>query len=144
MTQIDKSALVSYSPSQMFALVADVERYPEFLPWCADSQILKQDHNTTEASLTLAVAGIRHSFSTRNQYDPPHHIVIQLLKGPFSQLQGQWTFTALGEDACKIALSMHFEFSNPLLRHTLGPLFAEINRRLIAAFIQRAEVVYGN
>ena len=143
MTHIDKSALVHYSPSQMFALVADVERYPEFLPWCAETQIFSQTETSLEASLTLAVAGIRHSFTTRNAIDKPHSMGLQLVEGPFSELQGQWTFKALGDSACKIALEIQFEFSNPLLRHTLGPLFSEINKRLIDAFIQRAEVIYG-
>jgi len=142
MAEVNKSALVSYSAEQMFDLVDDVARYPDFLPWCASTQVIKRQPEQLEARIDLALVGLKHSFTTRNHNQRPDWIKIQLVKGPFSHLQGQWTFQALGDIGCKIQLDMQFSFSNPLLKRALEPMFTKITNSLLDAFVQRAKVVY--
>ncbi len=144
MQHIHKSALVPYKVEQMFDLVNDLERYPEFLPWCKEAKILKQEGNQVEARLTLAVKGLEKSFTTRNPIEHNRSIEMHLLNGPFKQLYGHWEFQALGESGCKVLLEMQFEIKNPLLKATLGPVFTHIINTLIESFIQRAEHLYGS
>ena len=127
----------------MFELVADVESYPEFLPWCgaahAESLTEDEDHATVE----IAKGRIRKSFTTRNLLDRGRSIKMHLVDGPFKHLEGIWRFEALGEAACKVSLSLDFEFSNLLVEATLGRAFGEIANTLVDAFCKRAVQVYG-
>lgn len=143
MAAINKTALVPYSPEAMFKLVDDIESYPEFLPWCSHTEVLARGDAEVKASIGLAVKGIKNAFTTHNTFKRNHWIKMQLLKGPFKQLQGQWHFQALGEDGCKVSLEMNFEFSSRLLEISLGPVFTHIMNSLVDAFIQRAGELYG-
>lgn len=140
---INRSALVPYSAQAMFALVADVESYPEFLPWCgaAHSESLTEDED--HATVEIAKAGIRKSFTTRNLLDRGRSIKMHLVEGPFRRLEGIWCFEALDKSACKVSLSLEFEFSNRLVEATLGRAFSEIANTLVDAFCKRAVQVYG-
>ncbi len=149
MQHIQKNALVAYKAEEMFHLVNDLERYPEFLPWCKQASLLKleglkHEKHQVEARLTLAMKGIEKSFTTRNPIEPNISIEMHLLDGPFKQLYGRWDFQALGDKGCKVSLEMQFEIKNPLLRATLGPIFTHIVNTLIEAFIQRAGDLYGS
>jgi ribosome-associated toxin RatA of RatAB toxin-antitoxin module len=143
MTILKKSALVPYTSSEMFALVADIERYPEFLPWCKLTEVLFKEGNEVKASITLAVKGLEKNFTTKNTFKQDEWLDMNLLKGPFSHLHGQWKFHKLGNVGCKISLDMDFEFSNKLLSMTLGPIFTHIVNTLIDSFIKRAGDIYG-
>ena len=102
MTTIERSALLPYAAEQIFALVADIERYPEFLDGCVGAEILEQRDNTVTASLKLSRAGLSHGFTTRNTLHPPERMALMLVDGPFETFSGEWTFRALGESACKL------------------------------------------
>lgn len=141
--QINKSALVPYSPDQMYALVDDITAYPQFLPWCHDAQEHHRTDTQVEASLEIAHSGLHKSFTTRNELQPHEQIVMNLVKGPFKSLRGVWRFDALGDAGCKVSLDMEFEFSNKLMGMTFGPLFSKITGTLVDSFIERAKVVYG-
>ena len=143
MTTINKSALVHYSPEQMYKLVDDIPAYPEFLPWCGEATVSYRDSSKVEASLFISHRGINKAFSTRNTLSAFDKIEMQLLNGPFKKLQGVWLFEPLSETACKVSLNLDFEFSNKLLSMTLGPVFSKIANTLVDAFIQRANKVYG-
>jgi len=143
MTTINKSALVQYSPEQMYKLVDDIPAYPEFLPWCGQATESYRDNNKVEASLFISHSGLNKSFSTRNTLSAYDKIEMQLLNGPFKRLQGVWLFEPLSETACKVSLNLDFEFSNKLLSMTLGPVFSKIANTLVDAFIHRANKVYG-
>lgn len=127
----------------MFDLVADVESYPEFLPWCghAHSESLTEDED--HATVEIAKGGIRKSFTTRNLLDRGHSIKMHLVEGPFRRLEGIWCFEVLDESACKVSLNLEFEFSNRLVEATLGRAFGEIANTLVDAFCKRAVQVYG-
>lgn len=143
MTAIHKSAIVPYTAEQMFALVENINDYPQFLPWCKNAQVLIQRGAEVEASITLARGTLEKTFTTTNTLRKNEAIEMRLLRGPFSRLHGQWRFQALGNGGCKVSLDMHFEFSNHLLRLTVGPVFTQIVNALIDAFIKRAVDLYG-
>ncbi len=141
--QINKSALVAYSPEQMYALVDDITAYPEFLPWCRSAEEHHRTASAVEASLEIAHSGLHKHFTTHNCLEPHSSIEMSLVKGPFKSLTGIWRFEALGDAGCKVSLEMDFEFSSKLLGMTFGPLFSKIAGTLMDSFIERAKVVYG-
>lgn len=142
MPSIQRSALVAYSAEAMFDLVNDVESYPEFLPGCADSKIVSQEESAMKASLLIAKAGVKQWFTTKNSLHPAKSIQMQLIDGPFSQLNGGWTFSSLSDTACKIELELHFEFSSKLAELAFGKLFNTLAASMVKAFTERAKVVY--
>lgn len=141
--QINKSALVPYSPDQMYALVDDIVAYPQFLPWCHHAEEHHRTDSHVEASLDIAHSGLHKSFTTRNELYPHERIEMSLVKGPFKSLKGVWRFDSLGDEGCKVSLEMDFEFSSKLMGMTFGPLFSKIAGTLVDSFIERARVVYG-
>jgi len=143
MTEINRSALVPYSAEQMFVLVDDIDSYPKFLPWCKSTTIYNRDEGQVEASIEMAKAGINKSFTTRNTLHGSELIEMQLVDGPFKELQGYWRFETLDEKACKVSLDIQFEFSNKILSMSVGPVFSQICNTLVNAFVGRAREIYG-
>ena len=149
MAVVEKSMLVDYPAEEMFGLVNDVRRYPEFLPWCGGAEILDQDEETLEAALVIDYKGVRQRFSTRNrvkrpQVNQPGSITMTLVDGPFHLLNGEWGFKPLGNRACKIEFRLHYEFSSRLIEKLVGPVFGRIANSFVDAFIKRAESLYGS
>ncbi len=143
MALVEKSVLIEYSAAQMYALVEDVAAYPEFLPWCGGTEILKREGEITRAAVTIDFRGIKQRFSTENRAQPPQLIEMNLVDGPFRQLDGSWRFKALGDDACKIEFRLHYEFSSKLLEKIVGPVFHFIASTFLDAFVKRAQQLYG-
>ncbi|VCU72328.1 Persistence and stress-resistance toxin PasT [Pigmentiphaga humi] len=143
MHKVQRSVLVPYSAAQMFDLVAKVEDYPKFMPWCGGAEVLERDEQGMTASVVIQFAGLRQRFTTRNTHDYPSQIRLDLVDGPFSALDGIWEFQPLAEDACKVVFTMHYQFSSRALEALVGPVFNRIATSFIDAFTQRAEVVYG-
>ncbi len=139
-----KSALVWHSAREMFDLVSDVEGYPRFLPWCHATELLSRTDDQICGRIEVARLGIRQVFSTCNRIDPPRHMQIDLIDGPFRRLTGGWTFTPLREDACKVVLELDFEFSGSLIDKAFGAVFGQIANSLVDAFCKRADEVYGD
>ena len=143
-TRIHKQASVRYSRGQMFALVNDIESYPEFLPWCTASRIIKKDQAALTASVSIAVGRIRQTYTTANTMRQDESIHMSLVKGPFKELNGCWRFRDNGRGGCCVSLDMQFQFKNRLIKHTLGKVFQRIIDSLVAAFIERARSLYGS
>lgn len=144
MHKVQRSVLVPYSRAQMFDLVADVAKYPDFMPWCGGAVVHRQDEHGMEASITISIAGIRQTFTTRNEHDYPRLITFHLVNGPFSTLTGTWDFQELAEDACKVIYTMEYAFSSRALEAVVGPIFNRIATSFIDSFTQRAQAVYGD
>jgi ribosome-associated toxin RatA of RatAB toxin-antitoxin module len=142
-TIIRKSALVPYSADAMYGLVADVERYGEFLPWCGGARILARADDSLTASVDIAYRGVHKSFTTRNRLEPGRCMEMQLVDGPFRKLHGHWRFDPLDAEACKVSLELDFDFSNRLLGMVIGPVFESIANSLVDSFRSRAEALYG-
>ena len=142
MPKVSRSSLILHSAEKMYELVADVESYPRFLPWCSGAKILRQEGETVEASLQLAKGALSYEFATRNRLVANQSIEMKLLSGPFSKLSGVWMFKALGDEGCKVSLELEFEISNPLLKATIGAVFSKAMNKMVDAFQQRADELY--
>ncbi|AWX16238.1 ubiquinone-binding protein [Mergibacter septicus] len=140
---INQTALVAYSAEQMYQLVNDYQRYPEFLPGCVASRTIDQGEYSLTAELTISKAGISQSFSTHNTIQPNREIIMKLLEGPFRYLQGRWLFEPFDEQSCQISLYLEFEFSNPLMSMLFSPIFQQLTSQMIEAFKLRAKEVYA-
>ena len=143
MTAIRRSALVPYSAHEMFALVAGIPSYPQFLPWCGGARIVSANEDEMIAAIDIAYGGVHKTFTTRNLHQKDKMIDIRLLDGPFSYLQGFWRFDALDERACRISLDLEFEVASRLVGVVLTPVFSGIANRLVDSFHQRAVQLYG-
>lgn len=143
MGSIDRSALLPYTPEEMFSLVTDIEAYPEFLPWCSGSKILSEEEGGVTARIGFSVGNVSKSFTTRNVHQGVNEIDIQLVDGPFSELQGLWRFRPLGEQGCKINLTLNYDFSNRMVSMVVGPVFNTIANSLVDSFHKRAIAIYG-
>ena len=142
-TVVQKSALVKYSAQQMFDLVDDIESYPQFLPWCSGSRVLRREDDIVDGEIQISKAGFNRSFSTRNRLDRGGKNYLSLLEGPFSSLEGVWSFMPLREDASKISLDLEFEVAGKLASLAFGPVFNQICNTMVSSFTQRAKAIYG-
>ncbi|WP_456415075.1 type II toxin-antitoxin system RatA family toxin [Thiolapillus sp.] len=138
MAFIEKTALVPVSAATLFAIVNDVESYPQFLPWCKDARLLSHTEEELCGEIVVSKAGVTRAFSTCNRLFPYHRIEIHLKEGPFRKLEGAWEFTELRADACKVSLSLEFEFSSGLMDKAFGVVFSQIANSLVDAFCKRA------
>ena len=146
MKNVHKSVLIWYSAQEMFALVTDVAKYPEFLPWCDHASVLALEQDGMKAEIGIAFSGIRQTFTTRNTHIAGREVRMKLVDGPFSNLDGSWKFQPLGQGeqrACKVSLEMHYTFKSAALATIVGPVFDKIAGNLVDAFVKRAEHVYG-
>jgi len=143
MAVVHKSVFLGYSAEQMFDLVAKVEDYPKFLPWCGGVDVRERGENHVVASVGINFHGVKQHFTTSNTNTPSSEIRMKLVDGPFKTLDGTWTFKALREDACKVELDLHYEFSSKLLEQVIGSVFGMIANSMVDSFCKRAETVYG-
>ncbi|MCV0437416.1 MAG: type II toxin-antitoxin system RatA family toxin [Hydrogenophaga sp.] len=146
MKTIHKSVLLWHSAHEMFALVTDIERYPQFLPWCDQGEVLEQVDGSMVARVGMAISGLRQSFTTRNTHEEDRKVCMELVDGPFSRLDGVWQFTPLGDGtqrACKVEFELSYGFSSSALAALVGPVFDRIAGSLVDAFVKRADQVYG-
>ena len=127
----------------MFELVNNIEDYPKFLPWCSGSRVINRSEEIVEAELMISKGGFKKAFSTRNKIDDGGVITVSLLDGPFSYLEGTWTFMPLRTDASKISLDLEFEMSGKLASLAFGVVFNQICNTMVSSFTDRAKQVYG-
>lgn len=146
MKTVNKSILIWYTPSEMYALVTDVNQYAQFLPWCDQARVVELHEDGMTAEIGIAFGGLHQKFTTRNTHQLNSAVNMKLLNGPFSQLDGQWRFLPLGDGsqrACKVELSLNYGFDSSTLSKLIGPVFDKIAANLVDAFVQRAQQVYG-
>ena len=133
-----------YSAEQMFQLVNDIDKYPEFLPWCHQAAVLSRDDKQIKATLVLAKGGLEKSFTTVNSLDAPKQMIMELVDGPFKHLKGIWDFHAIGENECQVELDLEFQFSSKMIALMFGPFFQQAASMLVESFVARADDVYGD
>ncbi len=143
MTQVNRSALVLHTAEQMFDLVNDVRNYPQFLPWCASTEVISEHDEELVATLNLSKGGLKYSFTTRNRLQRPDRMEIALVEGPFSSLRGIWVFTPLSDEASKVELTMDFEFKGKLTGMAMSKVFSSVATTMVDAFVNRADQIYG-
>jgi len=140
--QIERSALVAFSDRQMFDLVNDIESYPQYMEGCIGAEVLSRTDSEITARLDLSKLGMRYSFTTRNRLTAPSSMDMVLVEGPFKRMSGVWAFKALAEDACKVSLSLEFEFSNALVAKAASKWFESVANELVDGLCRRAGQVY--
>ncbi len=142
MPEVKRSALVSYSPEQMYELVRDVEHYADFLAWVSDVEVHEQSDTEQEATLALSIAGMNHSIRTQNSLVYGRSLTMRMADGPFQHFNGRWTFQDLGM-GCKVELLLRFDFDNPVLAAAFNAGFTKVARRMMDDFCTRADKLYG-
>jgi len=147
MKTVSKSVLIWYSPQEMYVLVTDIDQYPQFLPWCDRARVIETDAAGMTAEIGIAFSGIRQTFTTRNEHIEGQRVLINLVNGPFSKLEGEWNFLPLGDGsqrACKVELTLTYSFANATLGKLIGAVFDKIAGSMVDAFVKRASQVYGD
>jgi coenzyme Q-binding protein COQ10 len=137
-----ESRIVPYRAEQIFDLVADVGKYPQFLPWCAASRVKSRTPAEEVADLTIAFGPFRETFTSRVALDRPHVVRVSYEQGPFRYLNNQWKFTP-DPRGCRVDFFVDFEFRNRLLQSAIGVVFNQAVRRMVDAFLKRAGELYG-
>jgi ribosome-associated toxin RatA of RatAB toxin-antitoxin module len=146
MREVSRSALVAQPPQRMFALINDIESYPQFLPWCTSAHVQSRSDREIIASVSVRRGLLNSQFTTRNELDANRHIAMHLVSGPFETLEGDWTFTPVAlpeQPGCRVDLKLRFAFSNRLTRMVFEPLFEETVASLLDAFVARARALAG-
>lgn len=144
MAHVKKTVIINHSAARMFALVDDVLKYPEFLPWCGGVDLINQNETSTTATLHIDYHGLKQKFTTENHKTHPIAMDIKLKDGPFKHLDGAWHFTPLNEEACKIEFTLNYEFSNSFLEKIIAPVFSHIANTFVDGFVTRADKIYKN
>jgi ribosome-associated toxin RatA of RatAB toxin-antitoxin module len=138
MREVKRTALIAESPARMYELINDIERYPEFVPWCTAARVESRKEGEVVATLTIKRGPLRAEFTTRNLLEPGKRVLMQFVSGPFSVLEGLWTLTPLGDLGCRVELEMRFEFANRVAGTLFAPLFEDTAASLVDAFVKRA------
>jgi ribosome-associated toxin RatA of RatAB toxin-antitoxin module len=144
MQHIKRSALVHYSPAEMYQLVNNVNDYASFLPWCRSSGVISESETEMTASIEIAKSVLNKTFTTHNQLIKDQRIELKLVNGPFKTLSGFWQFDTLKtENACKVNLELDFEFDTAMMSIAAKPIFTQIANSLVDSFCKRAVEIYG-
>lgn len=134
--------VLPYTPEELFALVADIERYPEFLPWCIAARVRERQPRLVVADLVIGFKMFRERFTSRVALDPPRQIEVTYAEGPFRYLTNHWSFTPVA-GGCRLDFFVDFEFKSRLMQRLIEMLFSEAVRRMVGAFEKRARDLYG-
>lgn len=143
MAVTEKSVLIGHSAAKMYALVADCEAYPQFLPWCSATEVKMIGANKAAATLHINYHGLRLHFTTENEMERDALIDMKLIHGPFKHLDGYWRFVPLSEEACKIEFRLSYELSGKFVNRIAGRVFGHIANTLVEVFVKRATTLYG-
>jgi ribosome-associated toxin RatA of RatAB toxin-antitoxin module len=139
---VSRQALVPYRAREMYALVADVQMYPCFLPWCSAVEVAVNEPTRTVATLHIDYRGVRQQFTTENANRPGELIEMRLVRGPFASLHGQWRFAALGDAGCRVEFDIAYELAGAVLGRLVGPVFNQIATTFVDAFVRRADALH--
>ena len=134
--------VIAYSDEQLFDMVADVESYPKFLPWCVSSRLISRTETELLSDLTIGFGPFRETFTSRVELDRPHTVRVHYEKGPFRYLNNVWTFTP-DPRGCLVDFRVEFEFKSRMLRAAIGVVFNEAVKLMVGAFLKRARDIYG-
>lgn len=133
-----------YSPEQLFDLVAEVDKYPQFLPWCLNSRITTRDGNVFYADLIIGYKMVRERFGSKVTALRPDHIHVEYLSGPMKYLSNHWRFIEEEDGSTTIDFFVDFEFKNPFFQNLMGLFFDKAVKKMVEAFEDRARELYGN
>lgn len=134
----------AYTPQQLFDLVIDVEKYPEFLPWCRAARVMDRKENEFLGELVICFNHLSESYTSKVTFSSPGAIDVVMTKGPFAHLINQWRFAPHGQGGTQIDFLIDFKFRSKILEKLIGGLFAKATSKMVGAFKQRADALYGS
>jgi len=143
MGRFQRSALIPYTVSDVYGLVNDVERYPEFLYWCTGSEILEQTEDEMTVRMMLSAHGLTESVVTRNRLVRDSRISLSLVEGPFRNFSGDWTFIPIG-NGCRVHLALEFDLKSLMLKTLSAPILNRVAGVVINSFSERAKHIFGS
>ncbi len=143
MPKHSEKRVLPYTAEQMFLLVSDVARYPDFLPWCKAAHILSRDEDGLVADLVVGTKLFQEKFTSRVTFERPSSIVVQYVAGPLSHLSNAWGFEPKGEKACEVSFNVDFDFRSPILSAAMAAFFDRAMAKMVEAFEKRARQLYG-
>ncbi|HVC30170.1 MAG TPA: type II toxin-antitoxin system RatA family toxin [Steroidobacteraceae bacterium] len=135
MREVKRSALVAQPPSRLFTLINDIASYPRFLPWCTHARVESRTEREIVATIGVKRGPLHGEFTTRNELEPDNRILMHLVSGPFTMLEGQWLLTPIGPDGCRVELTMRFAFKSSFSAMLFEHMFAETVGSLVEAFV---------
>ena len=138
---IHRSALVAHPAEHVFDIIEAAEHYPEFLPWCASTQILERTPELVSARLEVDWHGVKFGFVTRNPKRRPGWMAITMEEGPFRHFQGEWKLTPLASWGCRVEFELSYEFNTTLVGKMAGPVFEHAANTMVDAYVRRADEV---
>jgi len=144
MREVRRSALIAQPPQRMFALINDIESYPQFLPWCTSAHVQSRTDREIIATVGVRRGVLNSKFTTRNELSADRRICMRLVSGPFKTLDGEWTLTPVDlpeQPGCRVDLLLRFSFANRLTAMVFEPLFEETAASLVDAFVTRARAL---
>jgi len=133
-----------YSAKQMFDLVAEIEKYPDFLPWCKRAEILSREGKRVVADLVIGYKIFQEKFTSEVVLNRPHSIIVHYRSGPLSHLSNSWEFKSLGQKKCELSFQLDFDFHSTFLRTTMNLFFEKALSKMVACFEVRAKELYGD
>ena len=135
--------ILPYSAAQIYALVAQVEHYPKFLPWCLASRITSREGDIFYADLIIGYKMMRERFTSKVTLTPDEHVHVEYIKGPMKHLSNHWRFISQKDGSCEIDFYVDFEFKNKIFQNLMGIFFDKAIRKMVEAFEARAHDLYG-
>jgi ribosome-associated toxin RatA of RatAB toxin-antitoxin module len=144
MLTVRRSVIVAHTCETMFRLVERCEDYPDFLPWCAGAEVHERTEDTIRARIDINYHGLKTHIATFNRKEPHRHMTLELVDGPFEHFQGDWRFTALGAEGCRVELAVEYTFAHRAVEAVLKPVFGHIVETLVDCFVERAGRVERN
>lgn len=142
MPTFTENKMLPYSAEQMFAMVSDVSKYPEFLPWCIGARVYNRTLSRFDADVIIGFKMFREKFTSRVTLERPNAVDVDYISGPMKQLYNHWRFTDQDDDTCLIEFAVEFEFQNRVLEQMIGRVFTEATERMVDAFEERAHALY--
>ncbi len=139
MPTVLKSVIVGRPARMLFALVDDVERYPQFLPWCSATELIERSETMTHARIEIDYHGLKSRIATVNRKVPPEWMYLDFSDGPFQRFHGHWRFVPLGEAGCRVEFALDYALESGVLEKLLSPVFGHIAETLVDRFVERAE-----
>lgn len=143
MTNHKETRVLAYTPQQLFDLVAAVERYPEFIPWCKAARVIKRTEDMIIADLIIGYKMFNENFTSEVELNAPHNIAVRYMSGPLSHLHNQWQFKPYGKNGCELTFHVDFDFRSSFLRSAMEMFFDKALLKMVSAFEQRAGELYG-
>ncbi len=137
--EVRRVLLVTHPAERMYDLIEGAEHYPAFLPWCAGATVTERSDDIVAADIRVDWHGVRFDFATRNLKRRPQWMGVRLARGPFREFEGEWQLTPLGDEGCRVAFLLRYDFDNALLRRVAGHVFERITNTLVDAFVARAD-----